>query len=155
MANHLLVRVPLQNCRDLLLARQRARQIAQLLRFPAHDVSAIAAGVFLVANSACLALKRCELCISVGDGQLLITAEAKRGQGKTAPLTMTRALPRTESSLAIDDIAFVLGQMDKLAPPKPRDELARMQQELLGLLADLRDCQARTTAPRRDPPLAA
>ena len=36
-----------RSCRDLLVARHRARQIAQLLRFPPRDIICIAAGTFV------------------------------------------------------------------------------------------------------------
>jgi hypothetical protein len=142
MTNQPCLRLPLRNCRDLLLARQRARQLAQILRFPAHDAAAIAAGAFLVASSACRTFKRCELCFVVAEGELRIVAEPRQGgKAKAAPLALARRLPNAECQLPTEDIAFVLAQMDRLAAPTPFDELVRLHQEMLGLLAALRDCQ--------------
>jgi hypothetical protein len=137
-----LLRVPLRRSRDLLVARHKARQIAQMLHFSAHDAAAIAASTFLIAHAAAQNATRSALCFAITRDQLLIFAQ--RGNSRTGPIpkgALSRALPRHENQLSASDISFVLAQVDRLAPQKALDELVGLNRELLALLAALRDCQ--------------
>lgn len=144
MASQTLLRLPLRNCRDLLLARQRARQIAQILRFPAADATAIASKTFLIAAASACHGKVAVLVVSLQEGHLRIEIDCRKGW--TAPPPLIQALPADESRLANDDILFVLAQMDGLTPPTPLAELVRLHEEMLGLLARLRDRQEDASA---------
>ena len=65
---------PLRAKRDVLVVRQRARQVAHLLRFSPLDQACIAAGVFLIADQARRAYSASEICFRLEDRHLIVYA---------------------------------------------------------------------------------
>jgi hypothetical protein len=88
-----LLSLTLQSKRDVVLARQSARQLAKLLGFGTSEQTRIAAAVFEVAYNACRSLGRVTLNFEMTDASLRVfpatIAEAKavrnKARGKKEP----------------------------------------------------------------------
>jgi hypothetical protein len=135
---------PVRSCRDLLHVRRRARQVAQLLKFPELDITCIAAGSFVVAQQALRAFGRAEVCFAVIERHLRVYARSRRPRRSSAETltVLAKPLPQHEQPLAADDIAWLIGQLEPLAPTNLHDEISRQNQEVLTLLLALRGSQA-------------
>ena len=127
------------SCRDLLHVRHRARQIAQLLRFGPHDVIAVAAGAFLVAQQAQTLKRRARVCFAVADKNLhvFLAATAENRPLPDGLLMLTKPLPLSEDRIAAEDISWLLARVHQLAPSTFQDEIRRHNEETLRLLVDL------------------
>lgn len=141
---------PVRSCRDLLHARHRARQVAQLLKFADLDVSCIAAGAFVVAQQARQAFGRAELCFALVQRQLRIYARAAESAEAVCSCVLEKPLPAHDVPLAAEDIAWLVRQVERLAPTNLHAEISRQNQEILTLLVALRGQQA-TCAPEVSP----
>ena len=135
---------PLRSCRDLLHARHRARQVAQLLKFAEIDVVCIAAGAFLIAQQGRQAFRRAELCFALVERRLRVFARSRSSQKARSEslYVLSKPLPQHDEPLAGEDIGWLLGQVERLAPTTPQDEILRQNQEVLTLLLALRGSQA-------------
>lgn len=147
--------VPLRSCRDLLHARHRARQIAQLLKFEDFDIICIAAGAFVVAQQAKQAFRRAQLCFALVERQLRVYARSCNSpQARPETLyVLTKPLPHHDQPLAGEDIAWLIRQVELLAPTTPQSEICRQNQEVLALLVAVRRGQV-TCAPSVKPAAA-
>src|SRR6266702_2409882 len=140
MAPEPFLTMQVRSCRDLLVARHRARQIAQLLRFSPQDIICIAAGTFVVAEQAKKLLRRAEVCFALIERQLRVYARPVRPLVQlTGDLyILSKPLPQDDHQLAAEDIAWLVKQVGERAPTSLRDEILRQTQEVLVLLRALR-----------------
>lgn len=137
MAPEPFLTLPVRNCRDLIHVRQRARQVARLLRFAPHDVMCIAAGAFVVAERAKSVLRQASVCFAMVDRQLRIFARAasSRASASSELIMLSKPVPQNDQRIAADDIAWIIRQVQLLAPMSLREELSGQNQEVLELLA--------------------
>ena len=84
------------------------------------------------------------MCFAIDDGQLHSFAIAKRelanpptGIPPTGMLVLRRKLPATDQRLAGEDIAWLIRQVQLMAPTTLEEEVRRQNQETLELLATL------------------
>ena len=135
---------PLRSCRDLLHARHRARQVAQLLKFGEYDIVCIAAGAFLVAQQGRQAFRRAELCFALVERRLRVFARSRNSQKTRCEglYVLSKPLPQHDQPLPGEDIGWLLEQVERLAPAAPQDEISRQNQEVLTLLLALRGSRA-------------
>jgi hypothetical protein len=133
----------LRSCRDLILARHRARQIAELLRFPAEEVICIAAGAFVVAEQSKRLVPRGTICFAIVDHQLRVFGRPARALAQLPSnlYILSKPLPRDDQQLASEDIAWLVREVGELAPATPQEEVLRQNQEILLLLTKLRGGQ--------------
>src|SRR5262245_18840270 len=154
MAPEPFLTLPVRSCRDLVHVRQRARQVAGLLRFEPHDVVAIAAGAFVVAERAKTILQHATVCFAVVDRHLRVYARASKSQVLPSELiVLSRPLPHDDRQVAVADITWLIRQVQLLAPTSLRAELARQNLEVLELLTALRG-GAKSVDPSVDPSAA-
>jgi hypothetical protein len=134
----------LRCCRDLIVARHRARQIAELLRFPPEDAICIAAGAFVVAEQSKKLLRRAVLCFAIVDHQLRVYSRPARTlvQLPGNLYTLSKPLPRDNQQLASEDIAWLIQKVGQFAPTSLQEEILHQNQEILLLLSRLRGGQA-------------
>ncbi|GEM_PF-4127411 len=140
MAPEPFLTLPLRSCRDLVHVRHRARQIAQLLQFGPHDAICIAAGAFVVAEQAKTVLRRACVCFAIVDFHFRVFA-IPLGKSRPIPhalLVFSKPLPRGSQQLAVDDLSWLLEQVQLLAPSTLQDEIAQQNREVLELLTALR-----------------
>jgi hypothetical protein len=131
--NQLLLELPLRRNRDLLLARQRGRQIAGLLGFgPAQQIR-IAAGVFEIAGGAA---EDAVLRFSITEEVFRVVAVP------AAALRLEMALPGPVGKLDLADLVWAVRELDQDTPLEVRDEMRRQNQELLLALVELEKCRA-------------
>ena len=147
--------LPLRSCRDLLHVRHRARQIAQLLRFLPQEATCIAAGAFVVANQAKAALRKAEVCFAVVQRQFCVFARSKVAAAVMPEnlYILHKPLPEDEQQVPVEDITWLIRQVEQLAPATLHDEIARQNQEVLALLAALRGVSS-SSAPSQKPTAA-
>src|SRR5258708_1831737 len=109
-----LLTLQLQKKRDLVLARQRARQIAGLLGFDAQEQSLIAAGVFAIADAVFRQEGHAaiEFRVEADALQVLPVRGQRRAPwlallrpGPSAALRLEKPLPREGAALAREDLA--------------------------------------------------
>ena len=137
--------------RDVIRARNRARQIASLLRYSPHEQACIAAGTFAIACQALVTLGRRELCFQIESRQLQVYIrepvfgdEALLGiANRTAAfaavsdptLRLVKPLPE-DAQLGEADLGWLVQHTDEPCEPL-FDEIIRQNQEVLGLLHEL------------------
>jgi hypothetical protein len=132
----LLLALKLGRKRDVIEARQRARQIAGLLGFETGDCARIAAGVFALACQVYRKRLSATVFFQV-NGRSLHVFFGKRK--RTVP-----DLPRIEKLLpgkpffTEADIKWMVGQLVRLPPPSVFDEIDKLNQELLQAYLDSR-----------------
>src|SRR5438132_9948522 len=106
-----MIRILLRSHRDVLLARQKARQIAVLFRFSPREQACIAAGAFAVAAQALRRSRSGELCIQVVNTTLHVFAQVKHARQPSHPpasLRVIKALPAAGPGLAAEDVAWLV-----------------------------------------------
>jgi hypothetical protein len=156
--NTLLLTVRLRRNRDLLLVRQRARQIARILGFEAADQGQIAAAVFHLAWHAFHHLQQPDLLFRIAGTVLYVVPECRRlGPGETLDgcLRLERPLPKTAESLAAEDAAWALHELLRLTPPNVFDEVQQQNQDLLQAYHELQSCRTELDQRKRSRPDAA
>ncbi len=119
--------------REVLVLRQKARWIAQLLRFAPLEQTCIAAGAFAVACQAQGELGKARICFQIEQGQLHIFVQESTQEKPL--LRLVKPLP-PERGLAEVDIAWVVGSLDH-AGGTMFDEIVKQNQEVLSLLHEL------------------
>ncbi len=134
-----IVNLPLRTKRDLLLARQRARQIARLLHFETHDQACIAAGTFAIALQALQVDEPSCLSIQIAHGKLEVFA---RTQTEKVGLRLSKPLPPSVREVAAEDLTWILHQLTQQAPRNVFEEIHHQNQEMLALLHALRQAQS-------------
>ncbi|MCS7045381.1 MAG: hypothetical protein NZO58_03395 [Gemmataceae bacterium] len=149
MAPEPFLTVPLRRSRDWLHARFRARQVAQLLSFTEYDAACIAALSFLLARQATLAHGRADLCFAIHDRRLHVYVRGPTDE-TLAPIShfrLEKELPHDERRLPGEDVAWLIRQLQQLAPFRVLDEIVRQNDEVLHLLkSTLRSQETRTEA---------
>src|SRR5712671_562762 len=75
---------PIRGKRDALRARYRARQVARLLQYSAHEQACIAAGTFAVVCQALEVVGKSLLCFQIDDNKLHVFLRSTRGRGEDA-----------------------------------------------------------------------
>ncbi len=153
--NKSLLKLPLEKKRELLRARQLARQFAGLLGFDAIEQAAIAAAVFEVARQARAAAATAVLHFQVVDDVFLVQPEGV--PVGTAPLRLEKPRPSSATRPAGEDLAWVVSRLVELTPFTVLEEVQRQNQELLRTVAELKACQAKLeqlTAPQTKPSAA-
>lgn len=149
-----LLTIPLRTKRDLLVARQRARQVAALLRFDFPEQACIAAGAFTVAaqglrgdcpSRLCLQLEnnclRISLIAAPGNRLSLSARRVKCRTSTAKAFQLVKPLPETAPPLASDDLNWVLKELTKRTPASAFEEIERQNQEVLALIHALRQAQ--------------
>src|SRR5258708_12331694 len=72
---------PIRGKRDAMRARFRARQVARLLQFSAHEQACIAAGTFAVVCQALQLLGKSVLCFQIAESKLHVFIPSPRAAG--------------------------------------------------------------------------
>jgi hypothetical protein len=159
----ILCTLSLHSKRDVLLVRQRARQIARLFGYEAHEQACIAAGAFAVAAQA---LRQCtsgSLRIQIENKSLLVLpipfeaglAPNEKTQSPPCPsdstLRLVKPLPMAAAEFPIEDLTWLARQLDEQARFTLFEEIQHQNQEMLGLLHELHRLRAQLDA-HRDPP---
>jgi hypothetical protein len=148
--------VRLRSKKDTVLARQRARRVASLLRFEAHEQACIAAGAFVIACQAIAQFAKPRLCFQIEDRQLQIFAvegkaqlppesspAAERRAGLFPPVDakglyrLTKPLP-SGNCVGELDLGWLVTNIEGTARGGAFDEIVRQNQEILALLHELR-----------------
>jgi hypothetical protein len=126
--------------RDLLHVRHRARQIAQLLRFTPEEVICTASTSFMVAQRAFVQLGRTVIGFAIADHRLHVFAQQSSAEASVPAelLAVCKPLPVSEQALPGEDIAWLVRQVQQLAPTTLGEEIVRHNQETLQLLVALR-----------------
>jgi hypothetical protein len=142
----------LRNRKQALVARHRARQLAQLLSFDDREQACIAAGAFLIA---CQALERSEgalLCFSIEQSHLVVCAkESKTRHSSSEPVStpisgnppkiaavcLSKTLPQ---GLVIDeaDLGWLVQKIESKATNELFEEVVKQNHDVLFLLHELR-----------------
>lgn len=125
-----LLELPLRRNRDIVLARQWARQLAGLLGFEPRAQLGIAGAVFEIAWQALWRKGAATLHFHTDDGWLKVGAA---GSG----LRLEKPLPQQASHLSREDMLFVVQQFAECNPLDLFEEIHQQNRELLRLLHDL------------------
>lgn len=107
--------------RDLLRSRQRTRQVAGLLGFAPEQQATLAAAVFAWLRQHHRPGRRSSVAFIVADSCLRI---------KLAEHVFTTALPLSLAH-AVEDVAWMMRELDRQAPFRVMDELDAQNRELL------------------------
>ena len=131
----LLYSLPVRGIRDLLLLRQRTRQIAGLLGFDSPAQGRIAAQAFALACPPDRPRSRCTVAFAVSRSMLIVRVSAPptpqtlvSGAGQAT----TFALPITGPKLAGEDIGWAMRELAKITPLDVLAELQRLNADVLG-----------------------
>ena len=150
----------LRSKKDAVLARQRARRVASLLSFDAHEQACIAAGTFVICCQALVMFGKSRICFQIEQNQLQIYAEdlqltptadhalgSKRLSGlfneydaKTL-FRLCKILPPQETAADQLDLGWLVTKVEETACKSLFDEIVKQNQETLALLHELRLCQ--------------
>jgi hypothetical protein len=132
-----ILTLALRRKRDLLLARQQARQVARLLGFNSREQIHIAATVFEIARNTLQHTRRGSLHFRVVNQLLQV---CPTGAGST--LRLEKPLPNESAAVAREDLSWLLPELARLTPLNLFEEMWNQNQELLRLLRDVRELQA-------------
>jgi hypothetical protein len=127
----------LREKRDVLIVRQRARQIAHLLQYSPLEQACIAAGVFVIADQARGAFSAPEICFRLEDGQLVAFARPTDGslaKTDTPLLKLAKPLPEAAKKQSLEDLGWLIA---RIADQTPRDlygEVRKQNEDVLQLL---------------------
>jgi hypothetical protein len=143
--------------KDTVLARLRARRVANLLSFDPHEQACIAAGAFVIACQALMLFGKARLCFQIENHQLQVFAqEAKADATEPAsasgkrltgvfpemdPKTLFRLakpLPPQERPAEELDLGWLVKKVEETACKGLFDELIKQNQEVLALLHEVR-----------------
>jgi hypothetical protein len=126
-----ILTLSLRRKRDVLIARQRTRQIAGLLGYDGRQQVQIAAAVFDLG----VAFLR-----QRGRGVLRFHADGGSFRVATEPvivLRLERPLPPGVLDMASGDVAWAAGALDDLTPLSVYEEMVQLNRELLQALREL------------------
>lgn len=144
---HALLTLALRCKRDVVLARQRARQIAALLHFEFQDQACIAAGAFAVATEALRQARSGEVCMET-DGKVLhlfarrLQPRDPAGAVPPGSLRLVKSLPLAASrDFSAEDVAWVVEQLNQQECLNLFEEMDHQNQEMLALLHALHAAQ--------------
>jgi hypothetical protein len=137
---------PLREKRDVLVVRQRARQVAHLLHFSPLDQACIAAGVFMIADQARRVFSASEICFGLEDRQLIVSARPTTespSQADASLLKLAKPLPAEAQKQSPEDLGWLIARINDQTPRDLYGELVRQNQEVLQLLHLLQHPEAR------------
>jgi hypothetical protein len=136
----------LREKRDVLVVRQRARQVAHLLQFSPLDQACIAAGVFMIADQARQAFSVPEICFQLDDRQLTVcarpTAESL-AKAETPILKLAKPLPEGTRKESPEEIAWLIARINDQTPRDLYGELLKQNHDVLQLLHLLQHPESR------------
>lgn len=131
--------------RDVLVARQKARQIAHLLHFPPLEEACIAAGTFAIAAAARDHYEICDVCFQLDSQHLAVFARPLNSDEAAVPASTNRKRAEGCDLTSGPSVASTRVEPAKSAPPmklsKPLPETARHYsvEELSFLIARIND----------------
>ena len=137
---------PLREKRDVLVVRQRARQVAHLLRFSPLDQACIAAGVFMIADQARRAYSASEICFRLEDRQLTVCARPTAeclSKADASLLKLTKPLPEAAQKESPEDLGWLIARINDQTPRDLYGELVKQNQDVLEMLHLLQHPEAR------------
>jgi hypothetical protein len=134
----LLYSLPVRGIRDLLLLRQRTRQIAGLLGFDSPAQARIAAQAFALACPPDRPRSKCTVAFALSRSLLIVRISAPstpqalaHGAGQATAF----ALPSTGPKLAGEDIGWAMRELANITPLDALAELQRLNADVLGTTA--------------------
>jgi hypothetical protein len=142
----LLLALKLGRKRDVIEARQRARQIAALLGFDGRDQACLAAGVFALACQVYRKQSGATVFFQVKSRSLHVSFGKRNRMFADAP-RIEKALPG-KPFFAASDIKWMVRQLVALSTPSVFDEVDKLNQDLLQALLESRRDQAPVHVPR-------
>jgi hypothetical protein len=139
--------LPVRGKKDAILVRQRARQVAALLRFPPAEQACVAAATFAIVCQGLQQLGSCAVAFAIENRQLHVYVQ---DGGPLAPgansvnriaeqLRLVKPVP-PESTVAESDLALIL-RTAGTAPVSLFEEIVKQNQEVLTLLRELYACR--------------
>ncbi len=141
----LLLALKLDRKRDIVEARQRARQVAGLLGFDNRDQAGIAAGVFSLACQAYRKRPGTSMLFQVKARTLHVFLG---NRGATNGFHLETPLPE-QAFFAEDDIRWMVRELSRRPPPTVFEELEKINNDVVqALLHDGR--QRRAARPARE-----
>jgi anti-sigma regulatory factor (Ser/Thr protein kinase) len=148
-----LLRVLVRRRRDVVLARQHARQVARLLGFDPDEQSVIAAAVFEIAYAAAQRRARGALEFHLHAGRLEVAFLDDAPFRPVRGMRLVRRLPEQAGDVDPSDLGWVVREVTRRAPPDVLEEMRQQNQELLRALHQLQAAPAedRTAAARHRP----
>ncbi len=156
----LLLEMTVAGKRDLLLARERTRQLAALLGYNSSDQATLSAAVFALACQTLGEKKPVKLTYQLNQQFLEIHLRPNQ-PGSTeppvatpadlpsanapppAPWRLTKVLPSPGQNLAPADLVWVAQELHQHTPTNVFAEIQRQNQELLQALHELHACQVK------------
>jgi hypothetical protein len=147
MTHFQLCQLSVERKRDVIVARQRARQVAALLGFEIPEQTRIASAVFELARQALEQVGRARLDFEVADGQLHVRPHGDEAWPAGVPLWhLELPLPQGAALVADDDLPWVASKLMEEAPANVFDEFVHLQHELLRALLELQRSEAQQAA---------
>lgn len=141
MNTHLLSTV-LNSKRDLLVARQRARQLAGLLGFAFVEQMELSAAVFEIAWNSVRRRGRTALnFVRVGNTLQVFTDDRTT--------VLERSIPDNAEALSPEDVAWTIQQLAQCTPMNLIEEIHQQNQELLRVLQTQRVAAQPETSEKR------
>jgi hypothetical protein len=131
----LLYTLPVRGIRDLLLLRQRTRQIAGLLGFDSPAQARVTAQAFALACPPDRPFSRCNITFALSRSMLIVRVtgpRAPRALAQGAGQALAFALPSTGPKLAGEDIGWAMRELAKITPLDAIAELQRLNGDVLG-----------------------
>jgi hypothetical protein len=158
--------VRIRGQKDAVRLRHRARQIASLLHFPAHEQACIAAATFIIACQLLRLPGLHAVAFTIEDDHLHVAAQpaleqdgpvnrlmSLLGTPAEAPLRLVKRLPG-DRAMGDADLAWLVANT-KDAPVRLFEEIVRQNQEVLTLLHELHALQPQPASGERPRPHAA
>lgn len=134
--------------RDVMVARQRTRQIARLLGFECSDEAALAATVFALARNCLAQSGAVTLHFRLRRNMLQVVPELAdpasipfEASARWSTWRVEKPLPHNDAAMTVEDLAWSLQTMSEFAPVNVFDEIAQHNDDLLHLLRELRECR--------------
>lgn len=129
--NEPILTLRLRGKRDVVIARQRARQVAGLLGYERRQQVEIAAAVFDLAAAYLRQKGHGVLRFHAGGGTFRVATEP------VMLLRLERPLPAGVLDMASGDVAWAAGALDDLTPLDVYEELVQLNRELVQALREL------------------
>ena len=137
---------PLRVKRDVLVVRQRARQVAHLLRFSPFDQACIAAGVFMIADQARRAYSVSEIRFAIEEKHLIVCArptEESVARGDASLLKLAKPLPESAQKESPGDLGWLISRIIDQTPRDLYGEMVKQNQDVLQMLHLLQHPESR------------
>jgi hypothetical protein len=141
----------LHSKRDVVLARDWARQVAALFGFDPLEQACVAAGVFEIARQGLEQTSQAALHFQLSGNLFQVFAVHRRDPDQEAApsgLRLEKTLPLKELPVAAEDVAWIVCQRAEQTPTSMFREIHKQNQELLYALAQLQEARAQA-APRK------